>query len=115
MVSKELITKENGKDYCVKNISASLAVNAELSIIQSVSALFVNQLTHPTGDRRRDEMSNQVDDQVLLLSLKSVLTALDNLLSDCIDDNGNLKQPSKQSIMKAKGYLPAKYRNAYNR
>ena len=52
MVSKELIIKENGKDYCVKNISASLAVNAELSIIQSVSAIFVNRLTHPTGDRR---------------------------------------------------------------
>ena len=49
---------------------------------------------------------SNVDKRVLELALQQMSLALDALVTECTDTDGNPKGPSKQSIMRARGLLP---------
>jgi hypothetical protein len=47
------------------------------------------------------------DIKVLELSLRVLTREFDKFISECQDDNGALKAPSRQAMMRARGMLPA--------
>ncbi len=48
----------------------------------------------------------KVDQQVLTVALRKMTQAFDAFIGECIDDHGQPKQPSLQSVMRARGLLP---------
>ena len=53
--------------------------------------------------------------KILQVALKNMTEVLDNLLEECIEDNGDIKKPSKQIVMKSRAYLPSTYKNGYKK
>jgi len=51
-------------------------------------------------------------ENVLHISIQKLTENLNELISECIDDNGKLKQPSHKAIMRARGCLPKQYSNS---
>lgn len=54
------------------------------------------------------------DDTVILdAALRGMSQALDDLVSACLTENGQIQAPSSKAIAKARGYLPPYCDNAF--
>lgn len=53
----------------------------------------------------------QPNSTILFYSLKAMSKALDELVTECLKEDG----PNKQAIAKARGYLPAYCENSYGK
>lgn len=49
--------------------------------------------------------------QILDTALKIITKALDDLIGECTDENGQPKPPDKKTLMKAKALLPSGCKN----
>ena len=52
-------------------------------------------------------MYEETDIQILELALKQMTMNLDTLIGKCLDDEGKEKAPSKQDLMRMRGFLPS--------
>lgn len=51
----------------------------------------------------------KTDIKVLEMAIKQLSINLNDLLTDCVDENNKPKMPRYKSIMKARGCLPKQY------
>ena len=53
------------------------------------------------------------DIQILEAAVKRLSIELDRLIAGCIDEQGLLKQPTMQDVMRARGVLPKYCKNSF--
>lgn len=57
----------------------------------------------------------KTDSDILRLAVIKLNNTLDNLISDCLDENEEPKAPSKKTLMKSRGYLSPHCKNALSK
>lgn len=62
-----------------------------------------------------EEIENYSNSEVALLCLKVTMRSIDELISACIDEKGDIKAPDKKFIMKARAILTKEYKNSLNK
>ena len=58
-------------------------------------------------------MSTESGNAILKLALIKLSEAFDELVSECLDEDGKPQQPDHRALAKARGYLPPFCKNAY--
>ena len=60
-------------------------------------------------------MTKSIDTEILEIALCKLSEAFDRLVSDCIDDKGNPRQPDRKTIMQSRACLPPSCENAFKK
>lgn len=59
--------------------------------------------------------TKEIDKMVLELSLRFMSEAFNDFVTECMSDEGEPKMPTKQALMKARGFLPPYCSQSYKR
>jgi hypothetical protein len=56
-----------------------------------------------------------MSNDILLIAIKSLSEEFDRFIGECLNEDGSIKLPSKQAIMRAKGCLPDYCKHSYKK